>query len=267
MYRCVALAALECGWGSVARVSRALGELASAAAIAFAGDADGAQSRVLLDGRDVSEEIRTPEVSEAASLRGRRPGGARGARRQAARADRARRLGRRGSRHRHGRRARRGAEGLSHGRPRGACAPARARARRRSSRRCSPSRRCATSATARASTARCAPAPGAVTLDTTGLSVEQVVARIVARLSTERRLPAADGARDGGQMYSIRGARSARSYWLDAEGRHRRLSQRGQVLADQPPHGHPRGGRARAPRGHARPQGARLRVERARSSR
>ena len=52
------------------------------------------------------------------------------------------------------------------------------------------------------------------------------------------------------------------SYWL-GEGRRRRISKRGQVLADQPPHGHARGGRARAPGRHARPQGARLRVERA----
>ncbi|MGA8363729.1 MAG: (d)CMP kinase [Solirubrobacteraceae bacterium] len=68
MYRCVALAALNAGGGSVSRVAGALGELASTAAIGFAGDVDGAQSRVLLDGRDVSEEIRTPTVAEAASL-------------------------------------------------------------------------------------------------------------------------------------------------------------------------------------------------------
>jgi cytidylate kinase len=74
MYRCVALAALQAGGdGGVASVASqppgALGELARALAIGFqAGDADGAPSRVLLDGRDVSEEIRTPAVSEAASL-------------------------------------------------------------------------------------------------------------------------------------------------------------------------------------------------------
>jgi cytidylate kinase len=68
MYRCVALIALNAGGGSVSRVSGALGELASTAVIGFAGDVDGAQGRVLLDGRDVSEEIRTPTVSEAASL-------------------------------------------------------------------------------------------------------------------------------------------------------------------------------------------------------
>jgi cytidylate kinase len=69
MYRCVALAALQAGGGSVSRLSGALSELASTIAIGFlANGADGAPSRVLLDGRDVSEEIRTPKVSEAASL-------------------------------------------------------------------------------------------------------------------------------------------------------------------------------------------------------
>lgn len=69
MYRCVALAALKAGGGSVSRLSGALGDLAGAVAIdLLANGSDGAPSRVLLDGRDVSEEIRTPEVSEAASL-------------------------------------------------------------------------------------------------------------------------------------------------------------------------------------------------------
>jgi CMP/dCMP kinase len=71
MYRCVALAALQAGWdgGIASQLPGALGELAGALTIGFpAGDADGAPSRVLLDGRDVSEEIRAPAVSEAASL-------------------------------------------------------------------------------------------------------------------------------------------------------------------------------------------------------
>jgi cytidylate kinase len=69
MYRCVALAALRTGGGSVARLAGALGELAGSVAIGFLSDgADGAPSRVLLDGCDVSEKIRTPEVAEAASL-------------------------------------------------------------------------------------------------------------------------------------------------------------------------------------------------------
>ncbi|HWY17857.1 MAG TPA: (d)CMP kinase [Solirubrobacteraceae bacterium] len=69
MYRCVALAALQAGGGSVSRLSDALGDLAGTVVIDFlANGTDGAPSRVLLDGRDVSEEIRTPEVSEAASL-------------------------------------------------------------------------------------------------------------------------------------------------------------------------------------------------------
>jgi cytidylate kinase len=71
MYRCVALAGLERGGGALPEQSGALGALARAAAIEFAADgadADGAPSRVLLDGRDVSDQIRTPEVSEAASV-------------------------------------------------------------------------------------------------------------------------------------------------------------------------------------------------------
>ena len=70
MYRCVALAGLEQGGGALPEVPGALGELARGAAIEFvADDADGgAPSRVLLDGRDVSDEIRTPAVSEAASV-------------------------------------------------------------------------------------------------------------------------------------------------------------------------------------------------------
>jgi CMP/dCMP kinase len=59
MYRCVALAAL---WdGLDVDDGEALGKLAEGLEIDF----DGA--RVLLDGRDVSGEIRTPEVSGAAS--------------------------------------------------------------------------------------------------------------------------------------------------------------------------------------------------------
>ena len=65
----------------------------------------------------------------------------------------------------------------------------------------------------------------------------------------------------GARGYGSRGLALPQSYWPN-EGRDRRLSERGQVLADQPPHGHARGGRARAPGCHARPQGARVRVER-----
>jgi cytidylate kinase len=57
MYRCVALL-------SLAAPDRAPAELAWAASI----DLDEAAGRVLLDSRDVSREIRSPEVSEAASL-------------------------------------------------------------------------------------------------------------------------------------------------------------------------------------------------------
>jgi CMP/dCMP kinase len=60
MYRCVALL-------SLAAPERQAAELARAASIEL-GD------RVILDGRDVTEQIRTPEVSEAASLVARDPG-------------------------------------------------------------------------------------------------------------------------------------------------------------------------------------------------
>jgi len=86
MYRSVALAALERGGGTLPEQPGALGELARAVEIEFAdapGDASSGASggaspeaspRVLLDGRDVSREIFTPEVSEAASRVAADPG-------------------------------------------------------------------------------------------------------------------------------------------------------------------------------------------------
>jgi cytidylate kinase len=59
MYRCVALAALE--GGADPDDGAAMGALALSLAIELRGD------RVLLDGRDVSAEIREPRVSEASS--------------------------------------------------------------------------------------------------------------------------------------------------------------------------------------------------------
>jgi CMP/dCMP kinase len=64
MYRCVGLLALDAP-------DRPAAELARCAHIGFAvadpAELDESGSRVLLDGRDVSEAIRTPEVSEVAS--------------------------------------------------------------------------------------------------------------------------------------------------------------------------------------------------------
>lgn len=64
MYRCVGLLALEAP-------TQAPTALARSARIEFAegrsATAGGSERRVLLDGRDVTAEIRTPEVSEAAS--------------------------------------------------------------------------------------------------------------------------------------------------------------------------------------------------------
>ena len=182
MYRCVALIALNAGGGSVSRVSGALGELASTAVIGFAGDIDGTQGRVLLDGRDVSEEIRTPTVSEAASLVAADPAV------RAALVAKQRMLIATGDWVAEGRdigtvvapdaelkvfltadpseRARRRALELGAD-PEGVLAEQTLRDERDSTREHSP----------------LAPAPGSVTLDTTGLSVEQVVDRI-AGLST-----------------------------------------------------------------------------------
>ncbi len=72
MYRCVALAALERDPGLLGQRPEALGALARSLAIDFidtpSAHAPGDPGRVLLDGRDVSDAIRAPEVSEAASL-------------------------------------------------------------------------------------------------------------------------------------------------------------------------------------------------------
>ncbi len=66
MYRCVALAALEGGFDP--DDGEALGPLAAGLEIGFDGE------RVLLDGREVSAAIRTPEVTQAASRVSVHPG-------------------------------------------------------------------------------------------------------------------------------------------------------------------------------------------------
>jgi cytidylate kinase len=67
MYRGVALLSLE-------TPEREPAELARAATIDLVASPSGRPPRVLLDGRDVTEEIRAPEVSEAASLLAADPG-------------------------------------------------------------------------------------------------------------------------------------------------------------------------------------------------
>ncbi len=78
LYRCVALAALDLGGGALPERPGVLGELARAATIDFtdapSGTSAGASGRVLLNGREVTEEIRAPEVSEAASVVAADPG-------------------------------------------------------------------------------------------------------------------------------------------------------------------------------------------------
>jgi CMP/dCMP kinase len=80
MYRCVALAAIELGGGALPEQPGALGRLARSVRIGFEDPIAGASSegagaptaaegsRVLLDGRDVTAAIRAPAVSEAASV-------------------------------------------------------------------------------------------------------------------------------------------------------------------------------------------------------
>lgn len=68
-YRAAALAVLELGVSADDR--RAVAEAVSHAEIHFLADGEG--SRVLLDGRDVSEDIRTPEVTLAAAQVSRLP--------------------------------------------------------------------------------------------------------------------------------------------------------------------------------------------------
>ena len=98
MYRCVGLRAL----GSPEQPPPPC--LRNRFPIAFAPDADPPLGRVLLDGRDVSEEIRTPEVSEAASRVAADPGVREALVAKQRELIASRRLGGRGSRHRHGRR-------------------------------------------------------------------------------------------------------------------------------------------------------------------
>jgi CMP/dCMP kinase len=68
MYRAVALLALQSAGGRLPGRPGALGELARTASVDPGGRPAGACGPVLLDGRDVSHAIRAPEVSEAASL-------------------------------------------------------------------------------------------------------------------------------------------------------------------------------------------------------
>jgi CMP/dCMP kinase len=73
MYRCVALAALQRGGDALPERPGALGELARALTIELCaaepnGGAGERVERVRLDGREVGAAIRSPEVSEAASV-------------------------------------------------------------------------------------------------------------------------------------------------------------------------------------------------------
>ena len=110
---------------------------------------------------------------------GHQPGRAGGARAQAARAARRRRLGRGGPRHRHRRGPGRPGQGLSHRRPRGARPATGDRAGRRRSDTVQRDQALRDAQDASREHSPLALAPGAVELDTTGLSVDEVVERIV----------------------------------------------------------------------------------------
>jgi cytidylate kinase len=74
MYRGVALAALRDGGGALPERPGELAAVARGAVIELGGAPTDGAGRVLLDGRDVSHEIRTPEVSEVASFVAADPG-------------------------------------------------------------------------------------------------------------------------------------------------------------------------------------------------
>ncbi len=170
MYRCVALLALE---------PRRTAQPAQLARAAIGARGAAGPRTVLLDGRDVTEAIRAPEVTEAASRVAADP-----AVRAVLVAAQQRligpwRLGRGGTRHRHRRRPRRRAEGLPHGRaPRSERAGARPSWGSMRGGSCWPSRRCATSATRTRGTApSCGRPRTRSSLDTTELALREVVAR------------------------------------------------------------------------------------------
>jgi cytidylate kinase len=179
MYRCVALAVLELADASLLERPNALAELARGLRIEVG-------ERVLLDGRDVSEEIRTPAVSEMASRVAAEPGV------RAAMVERQRHLIAHG-------------DWVAEGRDIGTVVAPDAELKvfltaspeERAHRRAADLQADAGVVLAEQAlrdardTARAhsplRPAPDAVEIDTTGLSVEQVVERIAALLEDRRR--------------------------------------------------------------------------------
>ena len=196
----------------------------------------------MANGRDVTEAIRTPEVSAAASrIADQREGPGR-ARREAARAAGGGRLGGRGPRHRHRGGARRRGQGLPHRRRGRARAATRRGAGRRSRHR--------------------ATRPGAARRPGLGARALTAARRAPTRGSSTP--PACPWSRwwSASQPWSTTSGRRE-----PAEGGRGRLPERRQVHAGQPPLGHARGGRARAGGRHPRPQGGRRGLERAWASR
>jgi cytidylate kinase len=75
LYRCIALAASRVGlaWSDQAPIEELAGEIARRSGIRFQAGSDGPQ-RILLDGEDVSTAIRTQEIAEGASRVSALPG-------------------------------------------------------------------------------------------------------------------------------------------------------------------------------------------------
>jgi cytidylate kinase len=177
MYRSVALEAAERGVEPT--------QAAAEAQIEFADDAHGDATRVLLDGRDVTREIRAPEISEAASRVAADPAVRRGM------VARQRQLLANG-------------DWVAEGRDIGEVvapdadlkvfltADPRERARRRAAELGADVEAVLADQTLRDERDRARahsplrPAPGAVVLDTTGLTLPQVVERIVELLASQR---------------------------------------------------------------------------------
>ena len=141
-----------------------------------------AGGRVLADGEDVTEAIRTPEVTEAASQLAGDP-----EKREALVAKqralvRDGRLGRRGPRHRHRRRARRRGQGVPDGDARRSArgaAPRRRAGRRGGAREQARARRAGRRRCGR--TVRCTPPPARSRSTRTGLTLDEVVAQSSSR--------------------------------------------------------------------------------------
>ena len=146
--------------------------------------------RVLAGGRDVTEAIRTPEISAAASRVSADPGVRAALVRKQQELLRARRLGGRGPRRRHRRLPGRGGQGLPHRGARGARAAARGRARDRRRAASTASSPTATGATPSGAHGPLLPAADAVPVDTSALDLEGAIEQVLALVVEAREIEA-----------------------------------------------------------------------------